>query len=88
MHKFNCLKPTSLKTCLVGTEYSALYLISSLVLTLFLIPTELEVVFLVSEATQMITRSPGQCEAGLSWSVEADQCDWEANVTCDGGQRP
>ena len=29
-----------------------------------------------------------QCEAGLSWSVEADQCDWEANVKCDGGQRP
>ena len=29
-----------------------------------------------------------QCEAGLSWSVEADQCDWEDNVTCDRGQRP
>lgn len=29
-----------------------------------------------------------QCEAGLRWSVEADQCDWEDNVTCDQGQRP
>ena len=40
---------------LAGTEYSALYLISSLVLTLFLMPRELEVVFLWSLATQMIT---------------------------------
>ena len=29
-----------------------------------------------------------QCEAGLSWSVETDQCDWEDNVTCTRGQRP
>ena len=45
---------------LAGTEYSALYFSSSLVLTLFLIPSELEVVFLLSLATQMITLSPGQ----------------------------
>merc|ERR1740128_373746 len=51
---------------LAGTEYSARYLISSLVLTLFLMPRELEVVFRWSLATQMITRSPGQWEAGLS----------------------
>ena len=49
-----------------GTEYSALYLSSSLVLTLFLIPTELDVFFCVSEATQMRTLIPGQWLAGLS----------------------
>ena len=43
-----------------GTEYSALYLSSSLVFTLFLIPTELEVFFCMSEATQMRTLMPGQ----------------------------
>ena len=50
----------SLLTHLLGTEYSALNLRSSLVLTLFLMPRELEVVFLWSLATQMITFSPGQ----------------------------
>ena len=55
---------------LAGTEYSALYLMSSLVLTLFLMPRELEVVFLWSLATQMITLRPGQWEAGLScWAT-------------------
>ena len=43
-----------------GTEYSALYLSSSLVFTLFLIPTELEVFFCMSDATQMSTLIPGQ----------------------------
>ena len=49
-----------------GTEYSALYLSSSLVFTLFLIPTELEVFFCMSDATQMSTLIPGQWLAGAS----------------------
>ena len=54
---------------LAGTEYSALYFSSSLVLTLFLIPRLLEVVFLLSLATQMITLRPGQWLAGCSWAA-------------------